>query len=83
MSWSEGSRLFTRVAEIIESVVTNQSDRKEIYEMLIETFQDHDCDTLDECMGIDPILDELLDELLEDEDYDDDLDDVGFDDLDD
>ena len=84
MGWSSGSRLFARVAEIIESVVTVEADRKEIYEVLIESFEEHDCDTLHECLGIDDVLDELLKEHYELElDYEDDLDDVGFDDLDD
>jgi hypothetical protein len=65
MSWSNGSTLFGNIAGIIRDVVTNESEKKILYHEMILEFGDYDCDTLDECLGIDPILDEILQELLE------------------
>jgi hypothetical protein len=70
MSWSSGSSLFSDVAEIIAENVVDDNVRKLIYMGLIEAFQNYDCDTLDECTDIDPVLDTLL-EALVDEDEDD------------
>lgn len=60
MGWSRGSALFARIAEVIESVISNEDDRAELYEEMITAFEEFDCDTLHECAGIDPVLDELL-----------------------
>lgn len=60
MSWSSGSALFARIAEVIESVISNEDDRAALYEEMIVAFEEFDCDTLHECTDIDPVLDELL-----------------------
>ena len=65
MSWSSGSVLFGNIARIIRDVVTNEDEKKCLYYEIILEFGDFDCDTLDEALGIDPILDEILQELLE------------------
>jgi hypothetical protein len=70
MSWARGSELFSRIAELIEAYVPNENSRIEIYSEMISAFEEFDCDTLDECVGIDSVLDELLKET-----YDSDLDD--------
>jgi len=73
MGWSSGSSLFSDVAEIIAENVVDDNVRKLIYMGLIEVFQNYDCDTLDECTDIDPVLDTLLEALVdEDEDDEDD-----------
>lgn len=78
MGWSSGSSLFSDVAEIIAENVVDDSVRKLIYMGLIESFQNHDCDTLDECTDIDPVLDKLLEALaLIDEDEEDEWPDGG------
>ena len=69
MGWSSGSELFARIAEIIESIdVLDDDDRREIYTEMIAAFEDFDCDTLDECTGIDMVLDELLEEIYQSDD---------------
>jgi hypothetical protein len=79
MSWGRGSELFSDVAEIIAENVVDDNVRKLIYMGLIEAFQNYDCDILDECMDIDPVLDKLLEALVEsnEEDEDDEWPDGG------
>lgn len=79
MGWSSGSSLFSDVAEIIAENVVDDNIRKLIYMGLIEAFQNHDCDTLDECTDIDPVLDTLLGALIgaDEEDEDDEWPDGG------
>ena len=71
MSWGRGSELFSDVAEIIAENVVDDNIRKLIYMRLIEAFQNYDCDTLDECTDIDPVLDILLEEMFESEEVED------------
>jgi hypothetical protein len=80
MSWGRGSELFSDVAEIIAENVVDDNIRRLIYMGLIEAFQNYDCDTLDECMDIDPVLDTLLEAMAlmeESEDEDDEWPDGG------
>jgi hypothetical protein len=74
MGWSSGSALFGDVAEVIAENVVDDNIRKLIYMGLIDAFQNYDCDTLDECMDIDPVLDTLLEAMVsaDDEDEEDD-----------
>lgn len=65
MSWSSGSRLFADIAAVIAHIVRDEDDRKAIYEVMVNAFSEHDCDTLHECAGIDYILDEALSEALD------------------
>lgn len=63
MGWSTGANIFAEVAEIIFDKVGDEDDRKEMYKELVELFQDYDCDNLNECQGIDFVLDEVLAEV--------------------
>jgi hypothetical protein len=72
MGWSSGSSLFSDVAEIIAENVVDDNVRKLVYMRLIEAFQNYDCDTLDECTDIDPVLDKLLEALVEEDEEDED-----------
>jgi hypothetical protein len=65
MGWSSGSSLFADIAEVIANNVTDEDERKAVYTIMIESFIERDCDTLDECLGIDHVLDEVLSEVLE------------------
>lgn len=60
MGWSRGADLFTEIAQIITDHVNDEDDREAMYMELIELFQDYDCDNLDECAGVEYILDEVL-----------------------
>lgn len=65
MSWSSGSRLFADIAAAISHIIRDEDDRKAIYEVMVNAFSEHDCDTLHECAGIDHVLDETLSEALD------------------
>jgi len=69
MGWASGSDLFTEVIAVIKPAVKDKKARKKIYRKLISAFQDHDWDTCDECLGIDPVYDELYEEMFPEEDY--------------
>lgn len=51
MGWSSGSLILSEIIKTIESKVENPLYRQEIYEDLLDIFEDYDCDTLDECLG--------------------------------
>jgi hypothetical protein len=63
MSWSNGSRLFSRIIEDLGDEVTSTSTRESIYKLLIPLFEDEDCDTLDECLGLDPAFDTVFNDM--------------------
>lgn len=60
MGWTRGADLFAEIVEIIFDKVPDEDDRKAMYAELIELFTDYDCDNLNECEGIDFVLDEAL-----------------------
>ncbi|KKM96394.1 hypothetical protein LCGC14_1178640 [marine sediment metagenome] len=62
MGWARGSELVGRVARVLVGVVETPECRREIYEELVQVALDFDCDTLDECRGIDTELDAAIDE---------------------
>lgn len=72
MGWSSGSSLFADIAETIADTVTDEDERRAVYTAMVESFIDRDCDTLDECTGIDHVLDEVLADALDIDDDDDD-----------
>jgi hypothetical protein len=39
--------------------------REEFYKKMIEIFEDHDCDTLDECVGVDAAFDSAFEEYTD------------------
>lgn len=63
MGWARGSELVSRVARRVVAVVENPSQRRGIFDELIAAALDGDCDTLDECRGVDSELDAAIDEL--------------------
>jgi hypothetical protein len=74
MSWSSGSLIFRDLINALNDAEVDDSVRSQIYEAMIQTFEDYDCDTLDECLGKDKIFDEVYKELNpeyfeDDEDY--------------
>jgi hypothetical protein len=50
MGWSTGSRLMSEVIEACESLISNYDIRVELYKQFINSFEDYDCDNLDECV---------------------------------
>lgn len=73
MGWSSGSSLFSGIIDVLKKTVDDDS-RHQIYEELIELFEDQDCDTLSECLGEDEIFDEVWYEMYPEDDFDDDED---------
>jgi hypothetical protein len=63
MGWSSGSRLFGRIVEELEDEVPDLDTRMGIYRVLIPLFEDEDCDTLEEVLGLDTAFDEVWQEL--------------------
>lgn len=64
MGWASGSSLFADIAEVIADNVTDEDERRTVYDAMIAAFMERDCDTLDECFDIDPVLDAALNEAL-------------------
>lgn len=56
MGWSSGSRLMSEIIEDVMGAVDDEA-RVEVYKALILNFENHDCDTLDECLGEDSAFD--------------------------
>lgn len=59
MGWATGSEILCEVASSAKKVMGDvpKDDRVEFYAELIEVFTQHDCDTIEECRGVDPALD--------------------------
>jgi hypothetical protein len=66
MSWASGSSL---ISNIIEALDASEFDfdfenKKEFFKVLIEAFEDRDCDTTNECLGEDTAFDEAYYEVF-------------------
>ena len=59
MGWASGSRLAAGIIKSIKDNVGDVESREIIYEILIDNFEEFDCDTLDECQKIDPAFDRV------------------------
>lgn len=74
MSWSTGSCL---MSDIISDLAFIDDDelRKEVFKILINNFENYDCDSLYECEGEDPMFDAAFKEnsLLSKEEESDDI----------
>ncbi len=60
MGWASGSRVYDRIVTVLKQQVPDYKTRVAIHKELIQAFEKHDCDTLDECRDIDPAFDEAL-----------------------
>jgi hypothetical protein len=63
MGWASGSELMTRSIEAVLESVPDAEARRTIYLRLIAAYQDGDCDTLADCLGIDPAYDQAYYEV--------------------
>jgi hypothetical protein len=70
MGWASGSRLASELIVAAKSIISNEDERKEFYEELIYSFEGADCDTLDECIGVDEVFDEVWYKLYPSDEYD-------------
>jgi hypothetical protein len=63
MGWSAGSTILSEVIRVVKETVKSDHQRRKIYLHLIPVFEDHDCDTLTECLGTDGAYDAALKRL--------------------
>lgn len=69
MSWARGSQIMTEIIEtLMDTLSDDDNSRAEAYSALIDIFEDHDCDTLDECLNIDEVFDDVYREKHPEED---------------
>jgi len=69
MGWGSGSRLATRLIEVAKDTISNEEERVNFYDAMIDAFEDADCDTLDECLEVDPVFDALWKTKYPDSDW--------------
>jgi hypothetical protein len=65
MGWSSGSRVADDLIKALQESVDDDYVREEFYKKMIEIFEDHDCDTLDECVGVDAAFDSAFEEYTD------------------
>jgi len=73
MGWATGSDIAITVVEAVYANVRSKEARREIYELFFQALKQHDWDSEDDTVGIDPIWDEILKDygfLEDDEDGD-------------
>jgi hypothetical protein len=62
MGWSGGSGI---AADLIRAAKKHvpESSRPAFYKVLVRVLEDEDCDTLDECRGMDPAFDRVMNKV--------------------
>ena len=81
MGWARGSVLAEEVWEVVRHRIPAGSERRQAARKIIDLFEDHDCDTIDEawmlCADAGRVYDEATDrivyqepEVIEDEFFD-------------
>lgn len=58
MGWATGSCIMSDIIRHDLTQTLDDCDRRDIYIVLIDSFQKEDADTLDDCLGKDPMYDE-------------------------
>ena len=75
MAWTTGSQILGQIIENLTDSDVSYDDRKIVYEILLEVFEDFDAKDLEECLDVDKAWDEIwnekyppkIDEEFEDE----------------
>ena len=62
MAWNTGSQIFGQFIENLIDSDVSYDDRKIVYEVLLEVFEDFEAKNLDECLDIDKAFDEVWNE---------------------
>ena len=57
MGWASGSLVMSNIIERFNMNNIDDDVRESIYGVLIDEFENSDCDTLHECLGEDPAFD--------------------------
>lgn len=60
MGWASGSDVAYPIIKAAKKHIKDDKVREKIYIALIDAFEDADCDTLYELVGIDPIFDQFF-----------------------
>ena len=60
MGWANGSEVAYKMIKVVQENVKDETVREVIYDTLIEVLEQMDCDTLSECIGIDPAYDKFF-----------------------
>lgn len=63
MGWASGSEIMSEVIEAIGGGTNTRKERVDFYIKMIKVFQQHDCDTLTECLDQDDCFDEAFNKL--------------------
>lgn len=62
MGWARGSDIFNDLIDAAKKYIPKEN-RREFYKKMINSFEDCDWDTQNECLGNDPIYDKLIKEM--------------------
>jgi len=62
------SGLMTLIIDELTRTDIDEENRKEVYNVLIQAFEEYDYDNLDECLGEDPMYDIVYKEIHQEED---------------
>jgi hypothetical protein len=75
MAFSNGSQILDQIIENLVDSDVSYDDRKIVYEILLEVFEDFDAKNLEECLDMDKAWDEVWNEKYppEVEDYEDEV----------
>lgn len=65
MGWCSGSELFSDLWRTVQKYVPDK-DKNKIVKKWIEKFEEHDCDTLDECCDEFPEVEKVFKKLYPD-----------------
>jgi len=70
MGWASGSELLGDIVELAEENLELREDTAvDFYRQLIDLFESHDCDTIDDCEGICDAMDEAINQWRIDNGY--------------
>lgn len=61
-SWTTGPQILDQIIENLVDSDVSYDDRKVVYEILLEVFEDFDAKNLDECLDNDKAFDEVWNE---------------------
>jgi len=62
MAWNTGSQILDQIIEQLVDSEVSYDDRKIVYEVLLEVFEDFDAKNLEECLDNDKAWDEVWNE---------------------
>lgn len=62
MGWATGSEIMEHMIREFKNILDNDA-RELVYKTIIPIFEDYDCDTLMECMGVDRVFDSIYTDL--------------------